>query len=332
MTHSATSRPGAGAPAVKHRQPLGIRVLYGLRKEPDFFAMSPAELIAFGQAQNRIVNSRAARLATGFPHRGASISWQDVRLPDRTIRVRVYRPVDASTTLPLVVHVHGGGYVGTAVQCDWINSHVAAGVRAVVVSVEHRLMDYDTPLAAAVDDGWDVYRHVLRHADEWGIDPGRIALAGESAGSMVAALSVLRARDAGLSLRAQVLVNPCVDLTSTALDYQSMSEYADTPNLTREAVDFFRHVAVPDGTDPRELSPLYADLNGLPPTLFVIPVLDPVADHGRAYAERLRAAGTTVQVNEFDRAGHAFLSLPGLVPQARPARDRIVEFLRQRLG
>jgi acetyl esterase len=228
----------------------------------------------------------------------------------------------------LVLHVHGGGYVGTAVQCDWINSHIAVRASAVVVSVEHRLMNHETPLAAIVDDGWDVLRHVFQHAADWGVDPTRVAVAGESAGSMVAALSALRARDVGLSLRAQVLVNPCVDVTSTALDYESVTQYPDTPTLTRAGLEFFRRLAVPEEADPRPLSPLYADrLGGLPPTLMVIPVLDPVADHGRVYAERLREAGTEVQVSEYSKAGHAFISLPGLVPQAKPARDRIVEFL-----
>ncbi|TCC12331.1 alpha/beta hydrolase [Kribbella soli] len=314
------------------RPPLGVRLVYSVRKEPDYRSMSPADLAAFGEVANRIVNSRLARLLTGIPHSGVTITWQQVQLADRTIRVRVHRPKNPTARkLPLVLHVHGGGYVGTAVQCDWINSHVAARASAVVVSVEHRLMDHDTPLAAIVDDGWDVLRHVFQHAADWGVDPTRVAVAGESAGSMVAALSALRARDAGLSLRAQVLVNPCVDVTSTALDYESVTQYADTPTLTREGLEFFRRLAVPGETDPRPLSPLYADrLDGLPPTLMVIPVLDPVADHGRVYAERLREAGTTVEVREYSKAGHAFISMPGLVPQARPARDRLVEFLCER--
>ncbi|HZX01289.1 alpha/beta hydrolase fold domain-containing protein [Kribbella sp.] len=310
-----------------HQPPLGVRLVYSFRKEPDYRTMSPTDLAAFGEVANRVVTSRLAHLLTGFPHSGVTISWQQVQLADRTIRVRVYRP-DNQERLPLVLHVHGGGYVGTAVQCDWINSHVAARVSAVVVSVEHRLMDHDTPLAPIVDDGWDVLRHVFQHAADWGIDPTRVAIAGESAGSMVAALSALRARDAGLSLRAQVLVNPCVDVTSTALDYDSVSQYPETPTLTREGLEFFRRLAVPEGTDPRPLSPLYADhLGGLPPTLVVIPVLDPVADHGRVYADKLRAAGTAVEVGEYTKAGHAFISMPGLVPQAKPARDRIVDFL-----
>jgi acetyl esterase len=150
---------------------------------------------------------------------------------------------------------------------------------------------------------------------------------------MVAALSALRARESGLPLRAQVLVNPCVDLTETVYDYVSMAEYADTPTLTVEQMEFFRSLAVPSGTDPRAVSPLYADdLSGLPPALIVVPVLDPVADHGRTYYDQLRKAGTSAELVEIPGAGHAFLSLPGLVPQARIARSAIADFLRQRLA
>ncbi|MFG1814488.1 alpha/beta hydrolase [Kribbella sp. NPDC049174] len=316
--------------------PLGIRLLHILRKEPDYPAMSVEELVAFRDAQNRKVSSGLARVITGFPDRGATIGWQQVALPDRELPVRVYRrsrkPVRAAG-LPLVLHVHGGGFVGTAVQCDWINSHLAAQLPAVVVSVEHRLVDSETPLSAAVDDGWDVLRHVLDHAAKWGVDPARVAVVGESAGSMVAALAAIRARESGPSLRAQVLVNPCVDLTSTAMDYPSMKEYADSPTLTRTRLELFRRLAVPQGSDPREVSPLYADdLSGLPPALVVVPTLDPVADHGRAYVHRLRAAGTPVQLTEHHRAGHAFISMPGLVPQAKAARERITAFLRDQLA
>jgi acetyl esterase len=203
----------------------------------------------------------------------------------------------------------------------------------VVVSVEHRLVDMETPLSAAVDDGWDVLRHVVQDTARWGIDPARVAVMGESTGSMVMALSAIRARESGLPLRAQVLVNPCVDLTATAFDYPSMTEYANTPSLTVKQMEFFRRLAVPEGTDPRTVSPLYADdLSGLPPALVVVPVLDPVADHGRTYFEQLRKEGTPAELIELPKAGHAFLSMPGLVPQAKVARARIAEFLRDRLA
>lgn len=315
---------------MKQQPPLGIRVLHALSKEPDWLTMSPEALVAFREAENRKRSSSLARVITGFPDRGATIRWRQVTLPDRVLRVRVHRPSRGGpeARLPLVLHVHGGGFVGTAVQCDWVTSHLAAQLPAVVVSVEHRLVSPETPLSAAVDDGWDVLRHVVHDAAQWGIDPARVAVFGESAGSMVTALAAIRARESELALRAQVLVNPCVDLTSTAFDYHSMTDYADSPTLTVEQMEFFRRLAVPEGTDPRAVSPLYADdLSGLAPALVVVPTLDPVADHGRAYADRLRAAGTPVQVSEHPGAGHAFLSMPGVVPQARAARARITEFL-----
>ncbi|GGM21324.1 alpha/beta hydrolase [Dactylosporangium sucinum] len=305
--------------------------MHAVRKQPDWLAMPPAELDAFRDAENRRRSSRLVRVISGFPDRGATIGWQRVALPDRTLPVRVYRPATPAAH-PLVIHVHGGGFVGTAPQSDWINSHLAARLPAVVVSVEHRLVSRDTPLSAAVDDGWDVLRHILDHAAEWGADPARVALVGESAGSVVAALSALRARDAALPLRAQVLVNPVADLTPSAFDYPSMREHADSPTLNVTQMELFLRLAVPDGTDAKALSPLFAaDLSGLAPALVVVPTLDPVADHGRAYAEALRAAGTAARLTEHAGAPHAFVSMPGVVPQAKAARAEITDFLRTHL-
>jgi acetyl esterase len=305
--------------------PLGIRLLHALRKEPDWASMSAAALDAFRAAENRRRSSRLIRVITGFPDRGATIGWQEQALPDRVLPIRVYRPRRRRHRLPLVVHVHGGGFVGTAAQSDWVNSHLAARLPAVVVSVEHRLLAADTPLSAAVEDGWDVLRHAVR----WDIDPDRVAVFGESAGSMVAALAAVRARDNGLPLRAQVLVNPCVDVTATALDHPSMARHANSPTLTVAQIELFRRLAAPPGTDARAVSPLYTeDLGGLAPALVVVPTLDPVADHGRVYAERLRAAGTPARLTEHPGATHAFLSMPGVVPQAKTARAEITAFLR----
>ncbi|MGI5215863.1 alpha/beta hydrolase [Plantactinospora sp. CA-290183] len=319
------------------RPPLGIRLLHALAKERDWMTLTTEELVAFRDAENRKRASPLIRVITGFPDRGAAIQWQEVTLPDRRVRVRVYRPSPkhggGRTDLPLVLHVHGGGFVGTAVQSDWVNSHLAARLPAVVVSVEHRLLAPGTPLTAAVDDGWDVLRHVVRHALEWGVDPARVAVVGESTGAMIVALAAIRAKDSGLFLRAQVLVNPALDLTETAFDHASITQHADSPMLTVTQMRLFQRLAVPPGTDAREVSPLRADdLSGLAPALVVVPTLDPVADHGRAYAERLRQAGTPARLTEHPGATHAFLSMPGVVPQAKAARAEIADFLRGRLA
>ncbi|MFE2108117.1 alpha/beta hydrolase [Kitasatospora sp. NPDC059463] len=314
--------------------------------EPDFSTVTAEELLAYREAENRFRASGAARAFLGEPDPGAAVAWQRVALPGRDLPVRVYRPATdrnrdgdgdgdgaTRTALPLVVHVHGGGFVGTAVQCDWTNSHLAARLPALVVSVEHRLLAPGSPLADAADDGWDVLGHVLRHAREWGADPARTAVFGESFGALVSALTALRAREAGLELRAQVLVNPLADVTDAMFDLPSVTEYAHEPSPALPLLRFVQRLAVPQGTDARTLSPLHADdLGGLAPALVVVPTRDALADHGRRYAERLRAAGTPVRLSEYPDAQHAFLTLPGLEPQAATAQAEILRFLRAALG
>lgn len=302
--------------------------------EPDFASVTAGELLAYREAENRWRASDAARPFLGDPDPGAAIAWREIALPGRDLPVRVYRPAAAGDTeLPLVVHVHGGGFVGTAAQCDWTSSHLAARLPALVVSVEHRLLAPADPLAHAADDGWDVLDHVLRHAAQWGVDPARTAVFGESCGALIAALTAVRARDAGVRLRAQVLVNPVVDVTRSMFDYPSMAEYAYQPSRAEPLLQLFRRLAAPSGRDARAVSPLHAeDLGALAPALVVVPTQDAVADHGRRYAERLLDAGVPVRLTEYPGAKHAFLTLPGLEPQAEAARAEIFAFLDTALG
>jgi acetyl esterase len=300
--------------------------------EPDWLAMTNDELVAYREAENRFRASAAARALTGKPDPDARIEWRDLPLPGRDLPVRVYRPASQDGPLPLVVHVHGGGFVGTAVQSDWVNSHLAARLPAVVVSVEHRLVAPDQPLVDAVDDGWDTLRHLVGDAGTWGVDPARAAVFGESCGGLISALAAIRAREAGPALRAQVLVNPATDVSGSMFDHGSIAEHAETPTLSLPVLRLIQRLAAPAG-DARPLSPLHAEnLGGLAPALVVVPTHDPLADHGRRYAERLEAAGTPVRLAEYPGAGHAFLSLPGLVPQAEAARADILAFLRTSLA
>jgi acetyl esterase len=316
------------------RATLRVRLVFGGKREPATLMVSDEALAASQETQNRKLASPLVRMLIGFPDRNATISWQQVSQSDRVIPVRVYRPsrgrVNPEIGLPVVIHVHGGGYRGTAQQCDWINSYFAARLPAVVVSVEHRLLTSKVPLSGAVEDLWDVLRHVTQHSAQWGVDPARVSIIGESAGATIGALTAIRAARCNVRIQAQVLINPCTDLTVTALNYPSMSEHADSPTLKIEEVDLFRRLAIPEGTDARDLSPLYADdLSGLAPVLLVVPTLDPLADQARAYAHRLHEARTPARLSEYPRAGHAFISMPGLVPAARSARREVLSFLRE---
>jgi acetyl esterase/lipase len=107
---------------------------------------------------------------------------------------------------------------------------------------------------------------------------------------------------------------------------------ADNPTLSLSRLRAARKLSVPPTLDPRSVSPLKSEnLAGLPPTLVVTAALDAIADHGRRYAERLCEDGTDARLTCYPKAVHSFLSIPGLVPAARPARREILAFLRDRL-
>ncbi|MGW5749921.1 alpha/beta hydrolase fold domain-containing protein [Nocardia rhamnosiphila] len=105
------------------------------------------------------------------------------------------------------------------------------------------------------------------------------------------------------------------------------------PGPSEAKLRLVRELAVPPGTDPAAVSPIYAaGLGGLAPALVIVPTLDSLADHGRRYAQRLRESGTSADVAEHPGAPHAFVTLPGVASQAAAARRQITEFLRARLA
>lgn len=149
---------------------------------------------------------------------------------------------------------------------------------------------------------------------------------------MIATLVALRARKEGPTLRAQVLNYPSTDWTDTAEDYPSVAENADNPALPLSRLRAARKLSVPPTLDPRSVSPVkFESLADLPPALVVTGALDPMADHGRQYVRRLREDGTDARLTCYPNAIHSFLSAPGLVPDARPARREILALLRGHL-
>ncbi|WP_203862101.1 alpha/beta hydrolase [Plantactinospora mayteni] len=294
--------------------------------------MTDDEVIAAREKVNRAGSSRAARIVTGLPDRHARIEEAAIDLPGRRLMLRVHRPRNAARKLPLIVSFHGGGFIaGTAAQNDWLNSRLAARCPAVVVSVEYRLAPRH-PLPQPIEDGHDTLVRLVDDAAGWGIDPAAVAVLGESAGGTIAALIALNTRKDGPPLRAQVLNYPATDWTETMADYPSIREKADNPTLSLSRLRASRKLSLPPTLDPRSVSPVkFENLAGLPPALVVTAALDPMADHGRRYVERLREDGTDARLTCYPRATHSFLSTPGLVPAARPARREILAFLRDHL-
>jgi acetyl esterase len=252
----------------------------------------------------------------------------------REIPVRIYHPVapDASPAgVPLVVYLHGGGFV----LCD-LDSHdaccrrLANGVGGIVVSVDYRLAP-ENRFPAAVEDAWAATQWVVRHGGELGGDTSRLVLAGDSAGGNLAAVVCMIARDrGGPPIAFQLLIYPVVDQRRKPTMIRNASARAV---LTLEHQRWFtRQYLGPDG-DRRDVlaSPILGDMTGLPPAHIVTGEFDPLRDDGEEFAERLRAAGVSATVRRYPGMFHGFFNLPDDLPMAEQANADVCMVLRDAL-
>jgi acetyl esterase len=173
----------------------------------------------------------------------------------------------------------------------------------------------------AAEDCYEGLLWTVAHASELGIDPGRVAVAGDSAGGNLAAVVSLMARDrGGPALRYQLLVYPCTDMEPAR--WPSMSENKNGYFLTTDSMVWFYDQYVPEPGDRTHpyASPIYAaDLAGLPPAFVITAEFDPLRDEGEAYAARLREAGVAVDVQRYDGMIHGFFGMTAMFEQARDA-------------
>ena len=246
--------------------------------------------------------------------------------PGGEIPVRVYTPTDpaqsASGSLPLTVFYHGGGWViGSLDTHDGVTRAFAEKSGSIVVSVDYRLAP-EHRFPSAVEDAEAAYLWALKAAQTFGGDPDRIAVAGDSAGGNLAAAVAQLTRDrAENAPRFQLLIYPVMDLSAESMSYATFS---DGFFLSRDMMRWFRANYLSDtsqGSDPRA-SPLLADdLAGLAPTFVVTAGFDPLRDEGRAYAEKLNAAGVGVEYRNYPGLIHGFVAMYGLVEAAGRAFD-----------
>ncbi len=236
---------------------------------------------------------------------------------EHQIPLRIYRPRalrDAQTDVPVVMWVHGGGWVlGNVLDYDPTCTFIAAAVGCVVVSVDYRMApEHRAPVA--VEDCVDATTWVGVNGDVLRADTSRMAVAGDSAGGNLAAVVAQVLRDHGdTRLRHQALVYPATDATQSS---PSVREHANAAVLTKRSMDAYRDHYVPAGHDLRDplVSPLFGRLDGLPPALIQTADLDPIRDDGIRYAEALRDAGVAVRLTNYLRVPHGFAFMPGAAP------------------
>ncbi|MQY09109.1 alpha/beta hydrolase [Actinomadura macrotermitis] len=251
--------------------------------------------------------------------------------PGGPVPVRLYRPEPpAAGPLPLLVYLHGGGWVlGGVESVDVACRDLAAAAGCTVLSVDYRLAP-EHPFPAAVEDAWAVTADVARDPGRYGARPGALAVAGDSAGGNLAAVVALLARDAGVALAHQLLVYP---ITDTARDTESWARYGDGYGLDADAMARFTGMYVGDA-DPADplIAPLRAaDLSGLAPATVITAEYDILRDEGEAYARRLHDAGVPVEQRRYPGVVHSFFLLPEIFDTGAEARRYAVRRLRAAL-
>jgi acetyl esterase/lipase len=259
---------------------------------------------------------------------------EDFRIPGPAgdIGARLYASRAGSAPLPAVAYFHGGGWVqGDLETHHGLCARLATHADALVVAVDYRLAP-EHKFPAAVDDCVAAYRWLRARGGDIGLDPARVAVAGDSAGGNLAAVvSQLAVAAGGPVPTCQVLIYPALDFS---LDTASHRELADGHVIPRDRVVWYMEQYLRDEADKADLraSPLRArSLVGQPPTLIVTGGFDPLRDEGSAYADRLRTAGVDVVHREYPGQIHAFVSLTKAIPQGMACTLEIAEYLRQRL-
>lgn len=259
---------------------------------------------------------------------------EDIAAEDRVVpgpagaselQVRVYRPRATTGRLPAVLWIHGGGYVTGSLELESpITQQLAGATPCVVVTPEYRLAP-EHPYPAALEDCYAVLRWLVAEADALGIDAGRLAVAGASAGGGLAAALALLARDRGeFRLTFQMLIYPMLDDRNVA---PASAAVPDSLLWSRAANRFGwqSYLGREPGAD--DVSPYAAParattLAGLPPAYISVGSADLFLDEDVAYATRLLAAGVPTELHVFPGAYHGF---ENIAPDAALSKQAVAE-------
>ncbi len=264
-------------------------------------------------------------------HRLARV--QELQIPVRdgtSIAARLYAP--SQECLPVLLYFHGGGFtIGSVATHDALCRHLSHLAQCAVVSVDYRLApEHKFPTAA--DDAWDALQWLARGAADLGLDGGRIAVGGDSAGGTLAIVSAIEARDAGLPLALQLLFYPGCAAHQDTPSHQTFAHgfVIEEPHISW----FFNHyVNTPADRDHWRFAPLLApDVEGVAPAWIGLAECDPLVDEGVLYADKLRAAGVAVDLEIYRGVVHEFIKMGRAIPEALQAHADAARALKHAFG
>lgn len=239
--------------------------------------------------------------------------------PSGKLSLRIVRPPDADGPLPVILYLHGAGWVfGNAHTHDRLVRELAVGAQAVVVFVEYSLSP-EAKYPTALEECYAALEWVARQTADEGFDAKRIAVAGDSVGGNLCIATTLLAKERkGPKIAQQLLFYP---VTNAAFDTESYKQFAEGYFLRRDAMEWFwdQYVTGPQDREQITASPLRAtteQLQGLPRALVITAEADVLRDEGEAYANKLREAGVEVTAARFQGIIHDFVMLNALADTA----------------
>ena len=248
--------------------------------------------------------------------------------PTGEVALRIVRPQGVTSALPVVLYMHGGGWVlGDKTTHDRLIREIAMGTQAAVVFVDYaRSPEAHYPVA--LEQGYTAMQWVAKEGASYNLDASHLALAGDSVGgNLVAALALLAKERGGPKINLQALFYPVTDASMDTPSYRQFG--AGGYWLTREAMRWFWDSYAPDASVRSQptVSPLHAsleDLQGLPPALVITDECDVLRDEGEAYAHKLMSAGVRVTATRYLGTIHDFMLLNAITQTPAP-RGAIIQ-------
>ncbi|MCZ2111514.1 MAG: alpha/beta hydrolase [Dehalococcoidia bacterium] len=263
---------------------------------------------------------------------GITITDRTIPGPAGEIPVKLFRPEAATGTLPLLVFLHGGGWViGSPATHQKLAAELSLGANVVVVSVDYRMAPED-PAPASLDDCVAAIRWSVEHAAELGADGSNFAIGGDSAGGNLTAAACLRLRDeGGPQAKLQLLIYGAFLMDPNT---ESCIANAEGKILTRDSMVWFINHYLSGGasTDDPYVAPIKGNLAGLPPAHLIVGTLDPLLDDSRAYAAKLTEAGVPNKLSVYPDMPHVFVQLSALLDGGRKGVGECVDALQSALA
>jgi acetyl esterase len=319
-THGGNPMAGADAD-MKHV----LDVLASMEPKP-IEQCSAAE----ARAQPTLTMALHRILRDGGDEQGVSMELRLLPGPAGDIRARVYTPhlAPADARAPLILYLHGGGWViGDLDSYDATPRALAKRTGAVVVSAHYRQAP-EFRFPAAHEDSYAAWQWMIANAEALGGDAGRAAVAGEGSGANMAINIALRARDEGTTRPVhQVLISP---MAGGDLTLPSYVENMESRPLNTATVRWFMRKAFrgrDTASDPSFRLIERADLGGLPPATVILAEIDPLRSEGEALADALRRSGVWVDCTTYDGVTHQFFGLAQIVNKAMFAQSQVARNL-----